>query len=94
MLHMSSGVVDFYVWKCMGTALIPEQHRIALRVIPCLCCVPANLNKATISILPMPGRNSLRHNIAAGVLADVDHLCASVSLLSFPGQRDGIELTN
>src|SRR5262245_41646061 len=94
MLHTCSGVPHFDVREGVRAAFIANQQRIALRVIACAGCALQDLHLTAISILPMPSRDALRHNRAARVLADMDHLGAGISLLIVVGESNRIELTH
>src|SRR5574337_522841 len=77
----------------MRAALIAEQQRIALRVVPGAGRPLHDLDQSTITVLPMAGGDSLRDNGASGVLTDMDHLGAGVCLLVMVGQRDRVKLS-
>src|SRR5574337_2179832 len=77
----------------MRAALIAEQQRIALRVVPGAGRPLHDLDQSTITVLPMAGRDSFRDDGASGVLTDMDHLGAGVRLLVMVGQRDRVELS-
>ena len=53
-----------------------------------------DLDEAPVGVLAVTSRDSLGHDGAARVLADVDHLRAGVGLLPIVGQGDGIELAH
>src|SRR5262249_37484683 len=48
-------------------------------------------HQAAVGLAPVPGGDALRHDRAARVPADVDHLRAGVGLLAGVGQRDRVE---
>src|SRR4051812_42227449 len=92
MLHARARIPHLDIREGVGTALVADQKRVALRVIPRSLSALQDLYLATVRVLPMSGGDTLRNNRAAGILADVDHLRAGIGLLIVVGQRNGIEL--
>src|SRR5207249_8144960 len=78
----------------MGAALVADQHRVALRVVAGLLRALEDLHEAAVGVLAAPGRDALRHDGRAGVLAHVDHLGARVRLLAVVGHGHGVELAD
>src|SRR5260370_33734090 len=94
MLHPRRGVLHFDVGKGVRAALVADQQRVALRVVTRSPSAFQNLHYATISVLTMSRGDSLRHNRAARVLSNMDHLRAGVGLLVIVGQRNGVKLAD
>src|SRR5690349_16415221 len=93
MLERRSVVLDFDIRKRVGSALIPDQHRIALRVVPRPLGARKNLDLTAIRIISAAGADSLRNDVRLRVLADVNHLRAGVSLLTIVHDSNRVELT-
>src|SRR5262249_43451992 len=84
----------FDVGERVRAALVADEQRVALRVVAAVFSALQDLDQAAIGILSEAGADPFRHNRRASVLADVDHLRASVGLLIVIGQRDAVELPN
>ena len=94
MLHAGAGVFHFNVRKRVRSALLADQQGVALRVVPRAGRPLQDLDQPAVSILTMPGRNAFRHDGAARVLSDVDHLGAGIGLLEIVGKGDGVKLAD
>src|SRR3569623_1470394 len=73
-------VLHLDVRKRVRAALVAEQQRIALGVIARAGRTLQFLHEAAIGVLAVAGRDALRNEGAAGVLAEVDHHGAGVDL--------------
>src|ERR1041385_8544809 len=93
-LDTRRGVLHFDVREGMRAAFVADEQRIALREVAGAGRAFQNLDLAAVAILAAPGRDALRHDGAARVFADVNHLGARVGLLPVVGERDGIEFTD
>ena len=78
----------------MRSALVSQQQRIALGVVPCPGGSFEDLHRTPVGVLTVARGNAFRHDRAARVLPDVDHLGAGVGLLVVVRQRHGIELAD
>ena len=85
-------VLHLDVRERVGTAVAAEQQRVAPGVVPGSLGRAQHLHQPPVGVLAVTGRDRLRHDGAAGVLADVDHLRAGVGLLAVGGERDRVEL--
>ena len=65
----------------MRAALVADQQRIALRIVPRALGSLQDLHHAPIAVLAAPGGNPLGYNGALRILSDVDHFGTGVSLL-------------
>src|SRR5438270_375678 len=74
MLHYRATVAHVDIGKGVSHALVPDQHRVALGVIPGSIRPFHDLDQSPIGVLPPPGRDTLRDNGAPGVFSDVNHL--------------------
>src|SRR5437588_6092468 len=92
MLHACARVPHVYVGERVRAAFVADQQGVALRIISRSGRTFQNLHLAPIGVLTMSGGDALRHDGAAGILADVDHLRSGISLLIVVRERDGIEL--
>src|SRR5262245_43618193 len=93
-LHRGRAVAELDVGKGVGSAAIPQQHGIALRVVPRVGRAGQHLDQPAVRVAPFAGRDSLRDDGAPGVLPDVDHLGAGVGLLPVVRQRHRVELAH
>ena len=75
-------------------ASIADKHRIALRVVASARRLREHLHAAAIRVVSFAGRDALRDDVRACVLADVDHFRTGVGLLTVIDYRHAIELTN
>ena len=94
MLDLGGGVLDFEIRERVRAAAVADQQRVALRVVARVGRVLADLDRAAIGVLALAGRDALRHDRAAGVLPEVDHLGAGVGLLEVVGHRHRVELAD
>src|SRR5688500_7627503 len=78
----------------MRAALVADEQRIALRVVPRVLRVLADPDLTAVGVLPMPCGDPLRHDRAAGVLAEMNHLRAGVGLLPVVRRGNGVELAD
>ena len=76
----------------MRSTAVAQQEAVALGVIAGILCLRACVDEPTVAILTLPCRDSLGDDTAAGVLPEVDHLRAGISLLEVVGHRHGVEL--
>src|SRR5207237_680760 len=93
MFHPGGRVPHFDVWECMRAALVADQQRVALRVIPRAGSAFHDLHQPSIRVLPVAGGDTLRHRRATGVLANGNHVRARIGLQISVGQRDGVGLS-
>src|SRR6478672_6248786 len=73
-LHRRTLILHFDVREGVRAAAIPDEHRVALRVVARERRLRHHLHLAAIAVVPLAGRNALRHDGAARVAADVGHL--------------------
>src|SRR5437870_1027920 len=92
MLNRRFRVSNLDIWECMRSALIADEQAVALRVVACARCACVDLDLAAIGVLSLACRNPLRHDNAARVLTDVQHLGARIRLLPVVRYSDRIEL--
>src|SRR5216683_3027735 len=92
--HAGGGVPHLDVRESVGTALVADQKRVALRVVASPRSALHDLHLASIGVLAVAGRDALCDDGAARVLADVDHLGASVGLLVIIGEGNRVELAH
>ena len=85
MLHLSRWLPDFHVREGMGSTLVTNQKRIALGIVAGILGTLEYLDEAPIGILRLTGRYALGNDRTAGILADMDHLGSSISLLIIIG---------
>src|SRR4029079_6560053 len=93
-LHGRRRVRDVDVRERVRAALVPDQHRVALRVVAGVGGALADLHGAAVRVLPEPGGDALRDDRAPGVLPDVDHLRAGVRLLVVVREGHRVELAD
>src|SRR5262245_15555116 len=93
-LEAGGAVLHLALREGVRPALVAHQERVALRVVAGVRRPLQDLHQPAIGVLPVPGRDSLRQDGAAGVAADVDHLGAGVGLLIVVRQRHGVELAD
>ncbi len=84
------GVAHVEVGEGVRAALVPDQHRIALRVVACVRCVLENLDLPAVRVLAVSGRDALGDDGRAGVFSDVYHLGAGIGLLVVVGDGHGV----
>src|ERR1700716_4650133 len=78
----------------MRAALVTDQHRIPLRIIPRALGPLYVFHETAIGVLAAARRDSFRHDRRARVLAEVNHLGAGVSLLPMTGHGHRVELAD
>ena len=91
-LHAGRGVPDVDVGVGVGSGRVPDQHGVALGVVAGVGSLRLHLHEAPVAVEGLSRRDALGDDAAAGVLADVDHLGACVSLLLLVGEGDRVEL--
>ena len=89
---LGGGVLHLDVRERVGAAVGAEQQRVAAGVVPGSLGRAQHLDQPPVGVLAVPGRDRLRDDGAAGVLADMDHLGAGVGLLTVGGERHRVEL--
>ncbi len=94
MLDAGRGVFHFQVGEGVGAALVAQEQRIALRVVPRALGALQNFHHPSVAVLASAGGNALRNDGAPGVLADVNHLRARIRLLVVVRNGHGIELAH
>ncbi len=94
MLDGRRGVLDLQRRESVRSALVAKKQTIALGVIAGPFGRLRDAHHASVGILPMSRRYSLRDNRRFRVLADVNHLGARVGLLIMVGQGHGIEFSD
>ena len=94
MLHLRGVVLHLDVGEGVGAALVAQQQRVALRVVPGPGRPLEDLHQPAIGVLAVAGGDALRDDGAPGVLPDVDHLGAGVGLLIVVRQRHRVELAD
>ena len=87
-------VLAFNVGNRVGAALISDKQRVTLRIVTCLCRFRSHPHEPSISLIRASGRNTLGDDLRSRVLAQVNHLRASIGLLGVVGNGDGVELAN
>ena len=93
-LHARRRILHFDIRERVRAALVADQQRIALGVVPRARGVLHDLHLAAVGVLAVAGGDALGNDGAARVLADVNHLRAGVGLLIVVGERDGIEFAD
>src|SRR6266566_1593944 len=93
-LHDRRAVAHVDVREGVRPALVADEHRVTLRVVPRALGTLHDFYEPAIGVLPAARRNSFRHDRRARVLAEVNHLRAGVSLLLVARYRDRVELTD
>ena len=83
MLDLTVGITHLNVREGVSATLVTNQHGIALGKVARVLRVFHDLHPPPIGILTALGRNALRYDRAARVVADVDHFRACISLLHF-----------
>jgi len=76
----------------MRSTPVANQQRVALRIVAGIIRLRHNLNQASIGILRLPCRDTLRHNTAASVATNVYHLRTRICLLEVVGHCHRVEL--
>ena len=94
MLDDRGAVLRLHHRERVGLALLADQHRVALRMVPAVLRVRQDLHQAAIRVVGLARGNSLRHDRASRVVADVDHLRAGIGLHPVVRQRDGVKLAD
>src|SRR5262245_28376396 len=92
MLHLCRTVFHLDVGESVCAALVSYQQGVQLGIVACRGGALENLLRTAVGVLTMPCRDAFRHDGAARVLSDVDHLRAGVRLLVIVCKGYGIEL--
>src|SRR6266566_4035210 len=93
-LHDRRAVAHVDVREGVRPALVADEHRVTLRVVPRALGTLHDFYEPAIGVLPAARRNSFRHDRRARVLAEVNHLRAGIGLLLVARYRDRVELTD
>src|SRR6266705_1124277 len=93
-LHDRGAVAHVDIGERVRAAPVPDEHRVALRVVPRALGALEDLHQAAVGVLATARRDTLRHDRRAGALPDVDHLGARVRLLAVVGHGHRVELTD
>src|SRR5206468_10038450 len=94
MFHAGGRVTYLDVREGVGTGLVPNQERVALRVVARTGGTLHDLHLTSIGVLAVAGRDALGDDGAARVLADVDHFGPGVGLLVVVGEGNRVELAH
>ena len=94
MLDLRTGVLHLDVRHGMRAALVAQQQAVALGEVTDILGGRGHADQPAIGVVRMPGRNPLRHDGRAGVLAEMDHLGAGIGLLAVVRHRDRVELAH
>ncbi len=78
----------------MRAAAVADQQRVALRVVAGVLGAAPHADQTAVGVLAAAGRNAFRHDAAARVAADMDHLGAGVGLLEVVGHGHRVELAH
>ena len=78
--------------ESMRATSVANQKAVALGVVAGIVCPGEHLDKASVAVLAVPGRNSLADDAASGIFPDVYHLGAGVRLLEVVGNCHRVEL--
>src|SRR5690625_7452134 len=81
MLNFTRRICRFYIRERMRSAGLADQHRVTLGGAPGIFRLPVKLDKATVTVIRIAGRNPLGDTGTLGILSDVNHLRTSISLL-------------
>src|SRR5690606_6390259 len=75
----SSRIVSrFYIGKCMGAAMVPDQQGIALRKIACIVCPVTYLYQPTVIVITFTGGDAFGYDAAFGMRAYMVHFCSRI----------------
>src|SRR5262245_52862534 len=94
MLDLRRVVEHFEIRESVRAALITEQQRITLRIVPRSSRAFHDFYQPAVGVLTMARGNPLGNNRALGVFTDMNHLRAGVGLLVIVRQRYRIELAD
>ena len=72
----------------MCTTFLTNQHGITLGVVACILSSWCDSHQATVGILPLHGGDPFGNDLAARILANMNHLGAGIGLLVVTGQRN------
>src|SRR6266513_3555477 len=87
-------VLNLDVGERVRAALVANEHRVALRVVARTRSLWQHAHQSAVAVVAFASRDSFRDDRRLRVLADVDHLRASVRLLLSVDDGDGIELAD
>src|SRR5215831_6241814 len=93
-LDPGRGVAHFDVRHGIRAAAVTDEQRVALRMVARALGSRLHPHETAVSVLPPPGRYSLREDRRPGVPADMDHFGPGVGLLAVVGDRHRIKLTD
>ena len=94
MLHPRGGLPDRDVRVGVSPGPVPDEHRVALAVVPGTRRGGLHLHQSSVAVPRLARGDTLAHDAGAGVLAHVDHLRAGVRLLHIVGERHAEKLTH
>ena len=92
MLKHRRSIARLNIRHRMRPTAIADQQAVTLGKVPRALGGARRLDQAAIGLVRASGRNALRDDARAGILADVDHLGARIGLLHVVGNRDGVKL--
>ena len=92
MFDRGCGISQLHDGEGVCTACVADQQRVALRIVAGIVGIAADLHQSAVGVLALSGRYTFAHNARARVLAQVNHLCAGVSLLVVVRHGYGVEL--
>ena len=81
MLHNSALVLTLYIREGMSAAFVAKQKAVALRMVSGILRSRHNLYQTPVTVLAVTCRDTLAYNAAAGILANMNHLCSGIGLL-------------
>ncbi len=93
-LGLGARVRDRDVGERVGGTLGADEHAVALGVVTGACGGLADAHFATVGVAGVVRADTLRNDRALGVLADVDHLRAGVSLHVAVREGHAVEFTD
>ena len=93
-LGLGARVRDRDVGERVGGTLGADEHAVALGVVAGACGGLADAHFATVGVAGVVRADTLRNDRALGVLADVDHLRAGVSLHVAVREGHAVEFTD
>ena len=94
MLQDGRAIAAIDLGEGVCTTLIANQERVALRVVAGIFRPLCHAHQATIGILALAGRDTLRDDTRTGVAADVNHLRAGIGLLEVVGHGHRVEFAH
>src|SRR5690625_380535 len=94
MLNFTRRICRFYIRERMRSAGLADEHRVTLGEVRGNFRLPVKLDKATVTVISIAGRNTFGDNGTLCILSDVNHLRTCISLLLFICYSNRVELTN